>query len=107
MNTVFQKAANYITNTKKLIIIATILLIGTSSCKQYAKFETTIHKENATKDGIYLGSFAPIRSFNDFVSFYSFSLDRRKTKPAHYKELSNLKANREQYFPIEIIQKKH
>lgn len=33
------------------------ILIVLSSCKHYVNFETTIQKENATKDGIYLDEY--------------------------------------------------
>ncbi|MDX2359668.1 MAG: hypothetical protein QNK23_02600 [Crocinitomicaceae bacterium] len=38
-------------------ILLLLILIGTLSCKQYVSFETTILKENATKDGIYLDDY--------------------------------------------------
>ncbi|PHR31313.1 MAG: hypothetical protein COA38_08365 [Fluviicola sp.] len=57
MNTSHYIQKEYKWKIMKIVFFLSIILISISSCKQYAKFETTIHKENATKDGIYLDDY--------------------------------------------------
>tara|TARA_R100000951_G_scaffold82893_1_gene70587 strand:- start:616 stop:945 length:330 start_codon:yes stop_codon:yes gene_type:complete len=57
----------------KVLLLTIIVSVCLTSCKQYAKFETTIHKENATKDGIYLNDYVVKISYDSILK-----LDNKK-----------------------------